>query len=241
MKLFGAFRRQARGDHFLLQHLGLGRAADDADEGEIPLGERALEHGAVEGVSLGQAEQEGVTGHGVDQFLGKFAVQVAGVAGPRQFVEPLAARVHDGELAVERGEHGHERLHDMAGAENPNGPRRHRAGAGVGLEVKPDRAAAGHADIGPQGPVHTVRPARAVHDHLLCQFDGPGLELAAADCAAVQTGGGDEHPGPGILRGAAARLGQDNEHEGRAFVFEGHQLLVEGAGFRHRCADDRES
>lgn len=64
--------------------------------------------------------------------------------------------------------------------------------------------------------------------------DGLGFDAAAADGAGKEAGGGDEHFCPGVLRGAAEGVDQNDEHERSRVAFEGGELFVEGGGFgRH--------
>ena len=125
-------------------------------------------------------------------------------------------------------------MRDVTGPEDPDGPLRAGPGAVMRLEIEFHRAAAGHADVRFQGPVDQVWSVHAIDEHFLGEGQGLGLQLAAPDRAGVQAGGRHEHLGAGVLRGAAERVGEDDEHEGRALVFEGGQLLVKrGGGFRH--------
>ena len=224
-EVFGAFGGEAVGHEFAAEDSGFGGAADGSEKREIALGEGALEDGAVAGVAFRYAEDEGVGGERGDEVGGVFVRDGAERAGGGEAGEPVGARVDHGERAGERQEDGDEGLDDVTGAEDHEGP---WAGGGVGLEVEFHGAAASHADIGFKTPVDEARAGGAGGEELLREGDGLGFDAATADGAGEQAGGSNEHLGPGVLRGAAERINEHDEHEGGGFAFEGGELLVEG-------------
>ena len=240
VKLRGALGREAFGDEFLAKDGGFRCAADAAEVRKISRGERAVENRAVGLVALRHAEDEGVGGERVDGD-GEI-VKALGAEVPRvgKFREPLGSRVEDGNRAREREQDGKQRLRDVAGAENRDGPR--GAAGGVRLEIKFHGAAAGHADVALERPACEAR-ARAVGagggEKFERERERLGLDAAAADGAGMQAGGGDEHFRAGVLRRAAERLDEHDEHERRAGALERGELFVKsggvGGGFGHRA------
>ena len=224
-EVFGAFGGEAVGHEFAAEDSGFGGAADGSEIREISFGEGALENGAVAGVAFRHAKDEGVGGERGDEVGGVIVRDGAERAGGGEAGEPVGARVDHGERARERQEDGDEGLDNVAGAEDHEGP---RAGGGVGFEVEFHGAAASHADIGFKAPVDEAWAGGAGGEELLREGDGLGFDAAAADGTGEQAGGSNEHLGPGVLRGAAERIDEHDEHEGGGFAFEGDELLVEG-------------
>lgn len=149
-ELGGAFGGEAVRNKFLAEDGGFGGAADGGEVGEGALGEGALEDGTVGGVAFGHAEDKGVGRERGDEVGGVFVGDCAEVAACGEAGEPVGAGVDNGDGAVEGEEDGDERLHDVAGAKDHDGP---GTGGGVGLEVEFHGAAAGHADVALEGPV----------------------------------------------------------------------------------------
>src|SRR5262245_42273404 len=81
------------------------------------------------------------------------------------------------------------------------------------LKEKRDFPAAAHADVALKVPHDALR----LRDPTLEQRDGmrdrPGLDLATADRARVQTGAGDDRLGTGLGRSLASHANQRDHHE----------------------------
>ena len=217
-EVFGAFGGEAVGHEFAAEDSGFGGAADGSEIREISFGEGALENGAVAGVAFRHAKDEGVGGERGDEVGGVIVRDGAERAGGGQAVEPVVARVNDRNGARQRGQDGHQGLNDVAGAEDNNRP---RASGCVGLEVEFHRAAAGHADVALEAPVDEAWRRGGGGEEFLRERDGLRFDAAAADGAGEQAGGSNEHLGTGVLRGAAERIDEHDEHEGGGFAFEG--------------------
>ena len=145
----------------------------------------------------------------------------AKVRGAGQLPQPFRPRVANRDRAGEGKQHGHERLHDVPGPKNRDGPR--RIAGRMRLEIEFHRAAAGHAHIALEAPVHEARLCRVRAfrcQQSLGKRDRLRLDTTAAHGPGMPARGGDDHFGPGILRGAAERFDEHDQCEGCAVALE---------------------
>jgi hypothetical protein len=116
----------------------------------------------------------------------------------------------------------------MARPENHDGPR--GIGRRVRLKIELHRAAARHAHVGAQAPVHEPRPGGVLmiaRQNFLRPGNRLGLDTAPPDGSQVSPRVRDEHFCAAVLGRAAERIDKHDEDEGGALVLEFYELIVE--------------